>query len=334
MSSSRLHKSFPAGEIIRLLIIGAGKMGRAHAAAFATVDGVEIVGIASGGGENAARLAKEFGVSRWSKDWCELTDETKPHACVIAVSHHLNESVTAEAIDRGLHVLSEKPVAFHSAAIKALAARAEEKNVVAMAAMNRRFFQSVVTAIDMVRCYGSVLGVTVVTPDPVRPYRATRKHDPWVYDSWFRVGNTLHAIDLLRLAGGEVQSVSGFAHFDQSAGERSIVASIQFCTGTLGCFFLHHGAREPCELRIHGDVAEAYLVPFEEGTIRIAGMSPRPLPSSIDPTGLKPGLRPQALAFAESIRSGNASVPPASDLNDHSRTMELVEQLDRLGRPE
>ena len=36
MSSSHLHESFSPGEVIRLLVIGAGKMGRAHAAAFAS----------------------------------------------------------------------------------------------------------------------------------------------------------------------------------------------------------------------------------------------------------------------------------------------------------
>ena len=331
MSSSHLHESFSHDEVIGLLLIGAGKMGRAHAAAFASVDGVEIVGIASRGGESAARLAMELGVGRWSKDWCELADETKPHACVIAVSHLLNEAVTTEVIDRGLHVLSEKPVAFHSEAIRTIAARAEDKGVVAMAAMNRRFYPSVVTAIDMVRFYGTVQGVTVVAPDPVRAFRATRKHDPKVYDSWFRA-NTLHAIDLLRLVGGEVQTISGDAHFNESVGERSIVATIRFCSGTLGCFIAHSGAGGPWawELRIHGDGVEASVTPLEKGSIRIDGMSPRPLPSSLDPDGLKPGLRAQALAFIELIRSGGASVPPVSDLNDHARTMELAESLEGL----
>ena len=333
MSSSYLHESFSPGEVIRLLVIGAGKMGRAHAAAFASVDGVEIVGIASRGGESAARLAAEFSVRRQGKDWRKLADETTPDACVVAVSHLLNEAMTREVIDRGLHVLSEKPVAFHSEGIRDLAARAEEKGVVAMAAMNRRFFPSVLTAIDMVRFYGTVLGVTVVAPDPVRPFRATHKHDPKMYDSWFRA-NTLHIIDLLRLAGGEVQSISGDVHFDERVGEWSIAATIRFCSGTLGCFISHSGTGGPWELRIHGDGAEACLVPLEDGTIRIGGMSPRPLPSSWDPAGLKPGLRAQALAFIESIRSGGASVPPVSDLNDHSRTMELAERLEGLGSQE
>ena len=330
MNSFHLHESFSPGEIIRLLIIGAGKMGRAHAAAFASVDGVEIVGIASRGGESAARLAAEFSVRRQGKDWRKLADETTPDACVVAVSHLLNEAMTREVIDRGLHVLSEKPVAFHSEGIRDLAARAEEKGVVAMAAMNRRFFPSVLTAIDMVRFYGTVLGVTVVAPDPVRPFRATHKHDPKVYDSWFRT-NTLHAIDLLPLVGGEVQTISGHAHFDESVGEKSIVATMRFCSGTLGCFISHSGTGGPWawELRIHGDGADASVVPLEEGTICIDGMAPRPLPSSLDPDGLKPGLRGQALAFTEWIRSG-VSVWPVSDLIDHSRTMELVERLEGL----
>lgn len=320
------------GEAIRVLIIGAGKMGQAHTAAFASLPGVEIVAVASRGGESAARLAAAHGVSRWGNDWHALADELTPHACVVAVSHLFNESVTAEAVERGLHVLSEKPVALHSTAIRKLAAQAEEQGVIAMAAMNRRFFPSVSAAIDMARFYGGVLGVTVVAPDPVRPYRAQYRYDPAVYDRWMQT-NTLHAIDLLRLAGGDVEWMAGQARFDEMVGERSVVATIRFCSGVLGCFISYGGIRSTWELRIHGDGIEVHLEPLERGTIRIGDGPPQPLPTSIDPAGLKPGLRMQALAFVESVRDVGRLAPPASDFNDHARTMELAEALEQLSAP-
>ena len=53
MKSFPLHKRVMMDEPIRLLMIGAGKMGRDHTAAFKTISGVDIVGIVSGSGDRA-----------------------------------------------------------------------------------------------------------------------------------------------------------------------------------------------------------------------------------------------------------------------------------------
>jgi predicted dehydrogenase len=238
--------SFPLPERLqpdcpcRLLLIGAGKMGHAHAAAFASIPGVEIVGIVSRSGESAARVAGEFKIPRWGQDWEALADETSPHACVVAVSHLDVERITAAVIRRGLHVLSEKPVALQSSAIRALAEEAEQAGIMAMAAMNRRYFATVLAALDIIRFHGPVLGVTVTAPDPVCAFRAQGAYHPQVYDSWTRL-NTIHAIDLLRLVGGEPASISGHGRLEGSTGERSVVASIRFSSGILGSFISHSG---------------------------------------------------------------------------------------------
>jgi predicted dehydrogenase len=324
-----LPKEISARETVRLLIIGAGKMGKAHTAAFRTIPGVEIVGIASRGGVSAAQLASELPGCQSGQDWRALVHELRPHACVVAVSHLFNETITAQVIDLGLHVLSEKPVSLSSAVISSLASKAEEKGVVAMAAMNRRYLPTVATAIDIVRFFGKVLGITALAPDPVRPFRARASYDERVYDNWLRM-NTLHVIDLMRLAGGEVAWVSGDARFDQGTEEWSIVATISFDSGALGCFVSHSGAGGMWELRIHGEGVEAHLSPLERGTLRIGDATPRPLPSGKEPAGIKPGLYAQGMAFVEAIRSGGILAPPASDLNDHARTMKLAEALDDL----
>ena len=98
---------------------------------------------------------------------------------------------------------------------------------------------------------------------------------------------------------------------------------MRFCDGTLGCFISHSGIFGQWELRIHGDDAEANLLPLDEGRIRIGKMSPRALRSSMNPAGFKHSRRALALLFTESIRSGGATVPLVSDLNYHARTMIL-----------
>jgi predicted dehydrogenase len=318
-------------EPIRLLIIGAGKMGRAHTAAFKTISDVEIVGIVSGGGERARQLATEYGIPRWGTHWPDLADATRPHACVIAVPSPVNETITREVIEYGLHFLAEKPVALTSQTIRGLASQAKAKRLIGMAAVNRRFYPTLTAALDLVRFYGPVVGVTVMGPDPVRPYHARQHQAPLIYENWTRT-NTIHLIDLLRLLGGEVEALSGAVHLHEAIGERCIAASMQFYSGTLGSFLSYSSHAGKWELRIHGDGVEAHLIPLEQGTMKIGHAAPFALPKSDAADGLKPGLKQQALAFVESLRYFGAVRPPASDLFDHARTMELVEQMLALPR--
>ncbi len=316
----------PGDVPVRLLIIGAGKMGAAHAAAFSTLSDVEIVGVVSRGGDSAKQLAAKYSIPRWGTSWLDLAAETMPHACVIAVSHLLNETITAEVIEYGLHTLAEKPVSLNSEVIQCLAQKAQTKGLVAMAAMNRRFYPTITAALDIVRFYGPVTGITVIAPDPARPYRATDKYEPEVYDNWHRM-NTLHAIDLLRLIGGEVESVYGAAQVSEEIGERSFAVMLRFCTGALGNFISPNSHPGKWELRIHGDGVEAHLIPLEQGVIQIGNALPVPLPASETSTGLKPGLLDQARAFIESIKYLGLIPSPGSDFSDHACTMRLVEQI-------
>lgn len=326
MNVSHSPDAFSVDEPVRLLIIGAGKMGEAHAAAFQSLNGVELVGIVSRGGESAERLAAKYGVPHRGTNWRSVADEARPHACVVAVSHLLNEQITAEVIEHGLHTLAEKPVSLDAAKIRALAAVAQANGVIAMAAMNRRFYPPVTAALEMVRCHGPVTGVTVIAPDPVRPHRATHKYDPSVYDHWTQM-NTVHAIDLLRLIGGEIDTLCGRIQRDQASDERSIAATIQFRSGALGSLISYGSHGGQWELRIHGDGVEARLVPLEQGTVRIGNAAPIPLPKSESRNGLKPGLLQQARAFLESIGELGHVAPPGSDFYDHACTMAFVEQL-------
>jgi predicted dehydrogenase len=315
-----------ADEPVRLLMIGAGKMGEAHAAAFKRLNEVEIVGVVSRSGDSARRLAASYDIPHWGTDWIELANATQPHACVVAVSHLLNERITTEAIEYGLHTLAEKPVSLNGAVVQALAGKAQEKGIVAMAAMNRRFYPTITAALDIVRFYGPITGVTVIAPDPVRPYRARDKYDAEIYENWTRM-NTLHAIDLLRLIGGEVEALCGAVQTSEAIGERSIATMLRFQNGALGAFSSYGSHPGQWETRIHGDGVEAYLLPLEQGVIRIGNARPVPLPASENSAGLKPGLPEQARAFIESIKYLGAVAPPGSDFFDHACTMQLVEKI-------
>ena len=96
---------------LRAAVIGVGNMGRHHARNYANISGVELVGIADANEATAHKMAQQHGGQAFS-NYEQMLDEAKPDLVTIAVPtvHHLN--VAKQAIDRGIHVLLEKSIAF------------------------------------------------------------------------------------------------------------------------------------------------------------------------------------------------------------------------------
>lgn len=94
----------------RVAVIGVGAMGRNHARVYSEMPGVELVGIADIDQRTAEAAARRFGGKAFT-DYVQMLDEVKPQAVTIAVPT-VDHLTTAQAvIQRGIHLLLEKPIA-------------------------------------------------------------------------------------------------------------------------------------------------------------------------------------------------------------------------------
>jgi predicted dehydrogenase len=117
---------------IRLGIIGAGSMGAAHAQNI--LDGkvrrVELAGLCS---LDASRLAPFAGKTLTCTQSRELIGSGRVDAVLIATPHTSHPALGIDALQAGLHVLVEKPIAIHKAeAARFLAAHTNPKQVFAV----------------------------------------------------------------------------------------------------------------------------------------------------------------------------------------------------------
>jgi predicted dehydrogenase len=94
---------------LRLGIIGAGIMGRHHAQTVAGVGGIEVVGVCDVVAERAQALASQFDVEAYTS-WLHLI-AGGVDAVAICVVHALHAEIAVGAMERGCHVLVEKPMA-------------------------------------------------------------------------------------------------------------------------------------------------------------------------------------------------------------------------------
>lgn len=115
-----------------------GWAGHQHAEAYAKLPGVELAGIA--GLEEPVRtaLAERLGVERHVADWEELFADDSLDVVSVAVPTFLHAPITVAALERGLHVLCEKPIARNADEAAAMVAAAERAGRVLDVAFNRR----------------------------------------------------------------------------------------------------------------------------------------------------------------------------------------------------
>ncbi|MBN1122361.1 MAG: Gfo/Idh/MocA family oxidoreductase [Anaerolineae bacterium] len=91
-------------------VIGVGAMGHHHARVYAEIPDVELVGVADMNEEAARSIGDRFGSTAYT-DYHQLLDEQKPDAVTIAVPTVEHLKVALDVIERGIHLLIEKPIA-------------------------------------------------------------------------------------------------------------------------------------------------------------------------------------------------------------------------------
>lgn len=113
--------------------------------------GAEVSGLCGRTRHKAEALADEWGVGWVSTDHEEFCDPERLDAVVVATSNESHEPITMLALERGLDVLCEKPLATSSAAADRMAARASETGAITLVPFTYRYmpvFQTVRRLLD------------------------------------------------------------------------------------------------------------------------------------------------------------------------------------------
>jgi predicted dehydrogenase len=106
--------SAPSSEqTVRAGVVGLGWAGRQHMEAYASQAGVELVGLAGMEADQLALLGDKYGVAEEHRfaDWQDLVAAGCVDVLSIATPTTLHAPIAVAALDAGLHVLSEKPMA-------------------------------------------------------------------------------------------------------------------------------------------------------------------------------------------------------------------------------
>lgn len=100
---------------LRVGIIGIGVYALvAHVPQLRETGRAEVVAIARRNPERLAMAQEKLGIADGYTDWREMLDRAALDAVVVSTSHHMHTEPTLAALEQGLHVLVEKPMALTS----------------------------------------------------------------------------------------------------------------------------------------------------------------------------------------------------------------------------
>jgi predicted dehydrogenase len=119
----------PGEQVLKVAIIGCGKIADSHASQIGRIKGCEIVGVYDREPLMAKQLAKRFPVRRAFSILSELFDEAKPDVVHITTPPQGHFDLAKTCLDRGCHVYIEKPFTVWADEAQKLIAIANERQL-------------------------------------------------------------------------------------------------------------------------------------------------------------------------------------------------------------
>ena len=125
---------------LRIGLIGCGGMGGgAHAPSYDAIENIEIVAFCDIKIEKAQALADKYGVKNVFENYLDLINMDGIDAVGIATPNYLHSTIAVAALERGLHVLCEKPDAINTVEAQKMKDAAEKSGKTLMVIRNNRF---------------------------------------------------------------------------------------------------------------------------------------------------------------------------------------------------
>ncbi len=327
---------------VRFAVIGAGGMGRTHAANLVASPDTDVRWVVDLEGQLCSALAEECG-ARATTEIDEALSDPEVDAVLIALPTSVHRMATERAAEAGKHVFCEKPIARHVDEAAAMTAACERAGVVFQVGHVVRFFPEY-ARIKQILDAGTLGKVAMVRT--MRRSAPVMERSPWFADleknGGVIIDLMIHDLDTLRWYFGDAERVfaHGLSYTEWQQSRDVAMASVRFRNGViahLDASWAHGGFYTAIEvagqkgLLSHNSRRNATLS-FESSEDTADKRNIAPQLSFARPSSLNP-YRREIDHFVDAIRGGT---PVMTDGAEATRTLALAQSvLDsiRTGRP-
>ena len=264
---------------MKTALIGCGKVGHLHAAALSELS--QFLAVCDNDPPRAAAFAAQYGATAYTDVPTMLAAGVE--AVVVCTPHPLHADPAVAALERGIHVLVEKPLAATVEDCDRMLEAAARSGARLGVVSQRRFFEPVLAmkaAIDQGKIGTPILGTVAMFSWRDEAYY---RSDPW-RGKWSTEGGGVlinqapHHLDILQWLMGPIQSVSGIAsnlNHPYIEVEDTAIANIRFTNGGLGNIVcsLSQNPGIHTKIHIHGSNGYSVGTQTDGGATFIAGMT-------------------------------------------------------------
>ena len=210
---------------VKIGLIGAGNIANAHLEAYQKVADAEIVAICDINPKRLEKTANRFGIERrYPSVTAMLADNPDLDAADVCVWNCNHASCAIEALNAGLNVLCEKPMAYSAKEAEEMLAAAEKNGKLLMIGFVLRFSDEAKIAMDFIQ--KDYLGDIYYS----KAQYVRRHGNPggWFGDKSRSGGGPIidlgvHVIDLTRYLMGNPKPVSVYAVASERLGDRKFI---------------------------------------------------------------------------------------------------------------
>jgi predicted dehydrogenase len=192
-------------------IIGCGLIGQKRARAHPLCHVVACADLLE---ERAQALARLFPDAIATRNWQDVISHPDIEGVLIATPHNVLSTITLAAVDRGKHVLVEKPVGFRPRDLDPIIASMEKKGLCVKVGFNHRFHPAIWRAHEIVKSgalgplyfirgrygHGGRIG-----------YEEEWRAQPQISGGGELIDQGIHLVDLSRWFLGDFTEIFGFA---------------------------------------------------------------------------------------------------------------------------
>lgn len=306
---------------IRVGVIGVGSMGRHHARVYSELPEVELVGVADVDADRASDIAAKHATTAMSRE--DVLDAADAVSVAVPTAYHYE--VAQQAIERGVHVLVEKPFVEQLSEGQRLRSLADDHAVTVQVGHVERFNPAVMALADIVE----ELDIIAVDAQRLGPPPERDIEDNAILDLM------IHDVDVvLSLVDDDLSFVDAVGTQDN----HHAVATLQFENGVVGSLAASRVTQQKVrtlsitakECRVNVDYTDRsieihrrslpeYVEHDGDLHYRYESVVERPTVANTEP------LKNQLSAFAAAALDGTE---PAVTAADGLRALKVVREID------
>lgn len=225
---------------VKIALVGCGRIAQTHLETINVLDEAVLVGVADINEEVSRSVGEQFGCRAYV-GYKEMIDKEKPEVLCVATPPLLHPEISIHALQKGTHVLCEKPFAIDLESAKKMVKEAEEKSLFITMASKFRFVDDVIKAKGVIE--SGMLGEIILFElafcakvDMQNRWNSRKE----ISGGGVLIDNGTHAVDIVRYLLGPIKRIQALSgkQVQKMDVEDTAIVFFETATNARGCIEL------------------------------------------------------------------------------------------------